>query len=461
MARVSVVVFRSRGVRRNTGSDGRRTPQAALAASWSVAGFCACSLLAVYISLVPFDFEPKPLWLALGRFWREAEREINSVTNFAANILLFVPIGAFGAGAWIRTGRGARTVIEFVALLLGSATLSMGIEFLQVFTRTRTPSFVDIGAHGIGVLIGIVAWSSASPRIDAWVADRDPARRVRPLLLAYLVAWAIVMLMPLDVTFSVSALAMKYRAGQIVVNPFESLALTRDLAPSLASAFVLCAPVGYLLTATCLSGRSSHGITAAILGTVLVALTELAQVFIMSRHADIGDVVTGSVGISLGAWLAVARSSTAREASTPAPNWALVGLLLALVACIAYSWAPFDFVFAGDFVRPRLGRLLHIPFEPYYVGVEAQALTSGVVKVAMGVPLGALAIASIRHAQWRCDRWTIAYVVAVAALFLTGVELGQCFLPSRYPDSGDVLVTTAGVWLGAGVSRWLGSGTLR
>jgi VanZ family protein len=46
-----------------------------------------------------------------------------------------------------------------------------------------------------------------------------------------------------------------------------------------------------------------------------------------------------------------------------------------------------------------------------------------------------------------------ALVVVLAAALAIAIEIGQAFLPDRYPSISDVLLETGGAWAGAVVYR--------
>jgi VanZ family protein len=75
----------------------------------------------------------------------------NSLDNFVANVLLFLPVGFFYRLATARRG----------ALLLG-AGLSLSIETVQLFIPARTSSVIDILANTIGAELGAVLYDLVS-----------------------------------------------------------------------------------------------------------------------------------------------------------------------------------------------------------------------------------------------------------------------------------------------------------
>lgn len=87
-----------------------------------------------------------------------------STVEFAANVLMFVPIGLFfllllGRRRW------------FAAAVLGGV-LSAAIEFAQLFLPTRVSDPRDLAANAVGALVGVlgalvVTWPAAWRRARA------------------------------------------------------------------------------------------------------------------------------------------------------------------------------------------------------------------------------------------------------------------------------------------------------
>jgi len=112
-------------------------------------------LLIVYGSLYPFRFHPLPggvLSVMFSAWPDEFTRYV--LRDTAVNLLLYLPIGVFGA-LWIGKDRlGARAAA--LTLLLG-ASLSASMEVLQAYDDSRSSSAMDlllnIASTAIGILV--------------------------------------------------------------------------------------------------------------------------------------------------------------------------------------------------------------------------------------------------------------------------------------------------------------------
>ena len=435
-------------------SAGQPEHQAAAEAvrRWCVVGACLSAFFGCYVGLVPFSFALPVDVSILETFRRSAEHGIGSRANFLANILLFIPVGFFGAGALVgRTSRTWITAIAVSCLLIASGVLSLAVEVLQVLVPSRTPSLADVGAQVTGAVAGIGCWFAAHREVHAWAARRTSAG-VGPLetsLWVYAVVRVLGLLLPLNVTVSLSTLVDKYRRGTIIIDPLQSFHRSDFLQGAVAE-LVLTAPIGILAYLLATRHRARRPVlTGVVLGTVFSVSMELAQVIVISRTADIMDVVTGTIGAVAGIVVATMfmDAPTVREPLGPRRVWAFAGLLLSLAAYAAYNLSPFDFARPDD-VSERVSMLFQIPFYSYYVGPELESLSGAMLKVLLGVPVGVfcgLAAAQLLNVYPRVVM-LVALAGGVACFF--AVEAGQVLLPSRYPDTTDVALAACGLWLG-------------
>lgn len=428
----------------------------------------AWTCLAIYGSLVPFWFEPRPLDAALSQFAeiRYLSLGVASRSDFVANILLFLPLGftAMGALCLDRPSRAARVASSLGVALAGIA-LAIAIEFTQIFFPPRTVSINDIVAEGAGTLGGIVLWWLLGQPGAAWVrrlVARDTrASRLEGWLMIYAAGFVLWQLMPFDVTIRPAELLLKAREGRLTLVPFSEF--RTDVlkgAWNLAADTLLWMPVGVLVAVSARRGRVSAP-AVALTGAAAGACLETLQLFVFTRYTDATDIISASAGTWVGAWVAerlVSGRLPSRPDATPArpASLAVLGLrreswwlaaLLWLVPLLWYHWYPFDF----EFSRAALARHPHLifsaPFASYYWSPEFHALSTVMRKMALAAPLGfALAAAGCRAG--RAHRWWRLGVLAGGAVLFASIEFGQLFLPERVGDITDVLIALAGMWAG-------------
>jgi len=427
---------------------------------WLAVGVIA---FAFYASLLPFHLRPEPLAAAWSSFvaiiTRPGSQEF-SRTNFLANVLLFVPVGFALLGARLadRTIRPLAIGLTAVLTLTLSVLVSTLIEFLQVFAPGRLPALSDIVAQAAGCAIGCAVWIAAGAPFTAWLresAERHRDDRLSRALLLYAALWLFAGLAPFDISFDVDRVARRIRSGMITLVPFGSpVPLGRQIWDAFA-ATLTSIPLGmFALIIRQPPGTRRPGWIAWALGAAAILGREGAQMFIGSHAADATDVLFGWVGVAVGvaAGTRVLGRMTTRHTSSSGSRRTAVALtcVWALVVC-GYHWQPFDFGVDPGLVRQKLAQVSPIPFAAYQTGAELNVFTNLISKAGVALPLGVCAAYALPRASLLVvsGLW-----VMMATVFFGGVELGQFFVPSRFPDPTDVLVgvvsSLAGLWLG----RW-------
>ena len=421
---------------------------------------------AAYGSLVPLHVRPLAFADAVREF-RALERvpfAIESKTDLLSNFALFLPIGFLGTGA-LAAGRSRLIGPIAVAVVVACAfALSIGIEFAQLFVPMRTASLNDITNETAGACIGALAWLLAGPVVTRWISGFTPATSARSdlarrVLTAYAAVWVVLGLLPLDITIRPSELAEKYRQGRVHVVPLSGGAITA--AQVILGTGLLAVPIGALgALGWPRARRAASAADGTLAGAAAIVGMELCQLFVFSRTASVDDVIGGVVGAAVGSHIAarMTGSSDARPASG-IRLWPLAVLALWLVVILVRHWSPFNFVVTGEMFRERTPALFGVPFRNYYWANPFNALGEALTKILLGVPVGLLLTLFLPG-----PRSTSGRVLAFTGILLAGatifgvVELGQVFLPSRYPDGTDVLLGTFGTCCGALGTRLVLSG---
>ena len=422
---------------------------------------------ATYGSLVPLHVRPLSLAAAVSEFTalHRVPFSIESKTDLLSNFALFLPIGFLGTGA-VAAGRSRLVGLIAVAMVVACAfALSVGIEFAQLFIPMRTASLNDITNETAGACFGALAWLLAGPVVTRWIsgftpATSAPSELARRVLTAYAAVWVVLGLLPLDITIRPSELAEKYRQGRVHVMPLSGGATTA--AQVILGTGLLAVPIGALGALGWPHARRAASAAAGTLaGAAAVVGMELCQLFVFSRTASVDDVIGGLVGAAIGSHIAarMTGSSEARSA-TGVRVWPLAALAVWLLVILFRHWSPFNFVVTGEMFRERTPALFDVPFRSYYWANPFNALGEALTKILLGVPVGLLLTLFLPRPRSMTGR-VIAFtgiLLAGVAIF-AGVEVGQVFLPSRYPDGTDVLLGTIGTCCGALGTRLVLSGT--
>jgi glycopeptide antibiotics resistance protein len=260
---------------------------------------------AVWGSLFPFEVRPLPAADALSLFrsaWQSGPASW-SRSDFASNVILFIPIGLFVC-ATMDTSWPARRGLSVVAVLVLATLLSTFLELAQALVPWRTSSIVDVMAEALGASAGVLIWRFASCRIDARVAAvQRVVRRASYLdrvLLAYCALFALAWLLPFDFTLRPNEIADKFAHKRLLL-PFTPSPDALSPALLLLTA-VASIPIG--IAAVRFGGGTRHPIASAMLATMpALFVLEAGQVLVFSRTTDgtalLAAIVGGLAGASI------------------------------------------------------------------------------------------------------------------------------------------------------------------
>jgi VanZ family protein len=411
---------------------------------------------AAYVSLVPFGFVAPAQPLTAAYAWQLMLADTNGASHvdLIANALMTFPFGLCATAAVADDRpRAWRWLLAGLAVLIVSIVLSVTIETLQIFVPGRTPSLADIEAQTIGTGIGALAWFLMGREVLVLCSRlASGSRRSIDLVLAgYAAVQFFLLVEPFDVTVEPSDLAAKFHRGGIVIDPLRSPTLRWESLPSNIASLLLAAPLGFLAgTALRSRGVRRWWPIAIAAGVAFYAAGEFAQVLVQSRNADVVDVLVNVTGVLAGVLLLrlLRPDVSVRGTVERTGIWLTVAIVTAAAMYVAYNWSPFDFVFSGEQIRSRAGMLARVPFYAYYVNPEIKALRDACLKISLALPLGVLFQLRWRPEQTSAPRLVTAGWLMLTAFFFTGVEIGQMFLPSRFPDDSDILLGVFAVWLG-------------
>ena len=308
----------------------------------------------IYGSLVPLDFQAKPLSLAWTTFlhlpW--SFQGTVSLTDSITNVFLYMPLAIL----WRSTLRVRRPWRDWMlAGLVGLACLAMSasLEFTQIFIASRTPLFNDILMNGLGAGIGLLLWPVLEERLTSLAgavsqyADRIcpnvPRARItaRIALLPYLgvLGWAYGW-------FTSSWLsphsAFNRWAGLHLV-PFYQLYFA-DIGFAMRSAGTVLAayvPLGWIvwaLRSRACSGRELLRMTF-VWSLLAAGLFESSKIFLSGRQPDYTNLLFAVMGGWLGCIMAcriapfarfVANRMVTKPSARPSPGrtgWQLLAVL--------------------------------------------------------------------------------------------------------------------------------------
>lgn len=430
--------------------------------------------VAVYGSLVPLKVKPVPWAEAVARFDKTLHSPLHfrSKADWGANVLLVLPISCCWMGTLaVDRRRRLGTILAVPAVVLPCALLSVGIEFAQIWFPPRVPSQNDVVAQLIGNVLGVALWLTSGQALTAWVRSsvsrRHPRQRLDWVLEVYLIGLVLYDLLPLDLTISPGDLLAKYREGQISLIPFAHFRPDFDGIYAVVKNVVLFIPLG-MLTAIWHRPRNWPTrplLTSILLGFVVVVAIEVAQLFLLSRYSDAGQVVMGTLGVTLGAWImrrwrgspdAAMVGAHASPSARRACLWLAVMVLYALFLT-AFFCAPFDLVRDPREIRARYDGFFGLPFAGIIWGSWLNFAAQVVRKILFFSPMGIFAAKAVSSLSLPIPVRRIALgVLWIAAAGVgTGIELLQVFIVSHTPSITDVILYATGAAAGMLVTIWI------
>lgn len=412
------------------------------------------ALVALFASLLPLNFTPMPLETAVQRFQAALAEpvQVDSKSDWASNIMLFIPLGYLMTAA-LAVDRPRLRFLAALLVVVICGLFSASIEFTQLFFYPRVTSLNDIVAETIGGGLGALGWLTVGQTLTSW-ARRDElglGAGVFPmeLLPCCLLGLVIDQLLPLDITIQPAELYHKYKEGKVRLAYWLPWPGWEDVALRELPNIFLFLPIGVLLAG--LGGarwrRWSGWWRVLGLGLLLVAGIKFVQLFVRSRNSFAMDVLTNALAILLG-WalgLAVRNSGTGSAASKARSVCFAAAAVVWLVVVGFLNWHPFDFSTDLNFGVDRLRNVPLLPFQDYVSNNYLQGFDQIITRLTVYLPIGLILPLAF---GWRGRSSAGAFVIILIAVWAVTVEIGQAFLPTRYPSLTDVLVETVGAWLG-------------
>lgn len=428
--------------------------------------------LIIYGSLVPFDLntlEPLKLLVALDRIpfapWRQV-----SGSDVLVNVAVGLALGFFLTGAW-RSAFGYGRVTAAAGLLAVacvSSLLAAGVEALQAFSPTRDSSWNDVLAQTVGAIAGSLTWAVIGRNVVQWMRkfsdERELSTRAIRLLYLYLPIYLVLQLTSVD-TVRVTKLATKYAGGAITsVPPASQLESSFLVVRDWIGNGLLNAPIGILAALGWLrQGQRRKPGWSFLLGVALAGSVSVMQLLVGLGAAHVGSVIAATIGVGVGIAVTTRFPSPGHDMPRNRLRVVRICVVLAtaawLLLLVGQAWHPFDFQLTSDIVNRRLTRASLVPFVFYYwyasyVLSPLQAVHEGLLHFLMAVPLGLLPrVAWGTSREPRNRQLQSLAITLAAATALIGIELGQMFLPTRFPDVTDVLLGTIGVIAGEFMGR--------
>lgn len=351
------------------------------------------------------------------------------VVDAVRNVALFLGWGA----TWVLTSDAPTTRRDVIIATLTGMLASVSVESVQLFSAFRTASFVDVATNTAGSLLGALA---------LWLIERRAIGDMRRGTMIGIPGWlpaSALLLTAFGLAFAPSGRASMTVAW--VSSPLARARAVSEMAaidvPWTALATDACAwlIVG-IIVAVAIDDRAGR-----IRWGQLVAWLVLVPGLIVSAH--VGRAMAGlrreessamvqSVAVAFGLLLGLLVVPRWRAAVTARSNRALHLTMLAAAFGMLMSWSPASWAARSGATAFSWRQL--VPMMSLFQRQDLSSVFLVLQKAGLGAAVGACLAARKRLGEPRPG-------LRAAVLYAAVLELGQFFVPGRYPDVTDILIT--------------------
>lgn len=390
------------------------------------------SLYLLYGTVIPFDIQLQKEAVALKvdaiewvPFVDKEEGGLASRPDLLANTVLFVPFGLLGF--WAMRHRGRRPLTAFLVVGGLGIALSLAIEVLQLFTRTRYTASTDLIVNTVGVVLGVGCGLLSVPAVERlrhsellqrWLCSPSAFGALAAAVGVAALTWQ-------PFLFSLDAGDLFPKLRDLVDDPFV-LPETISREPLHFLMFFLFG----LGTASLFREQRVRGAVAkaVFLCTAAAFALEPTRLAVHHQTPAVSELAAKVAGCAVGA-VAMALSGPRRHAL----GWSVAMFAATVVVTACAGLSPFRFA-------SNPGPFGWIPLFPYYEQATVDAATDAVDTLLQVMPFGF--VVGLLHPGRR-----LALVLAALGIALssTGIEWSQRYLPGRLPDITDVLMSVLAV----------------
>ncbi|GAC23199.1 hypothetical protein GMES_0899 [Paraglaciecola mesophila KMM 241] len=416
-------------------------------------------IFVIFGSWVPFNVNSLSFGDAVNAFMELNKFDFSIVnrSDWFTNFLLFMPLSYLLFILSSRQSSALARTIQLISICIVLLSLSVGIEFVQLFLNDRVSSFKDVFAQFLGMITSFVLYFFTRDKFTSMVHELNRHGGDNKWItyangaLTVLVIYSV---MPLDLSISPVELFKKWQEGRITLLPFTSFdsSISEWLFGILSDIFLW----GFI---TWLYVKSAKYTPSQIVKRCLFYAVgiELAQLLVLSRYTDSTDIVTALMGILL-ALKFFANSNTGRSKNGAQQPYAIatnIGLTSYTQELILFAWCimlfvfatyPFELVANKQAVLGNWHNFFSAPLETYWREGPLQAVTQLLRKVLLVIPLGLL-LASI-SAKHQLKKESRILFCLLAVMFLFGLELLQIVMANKVAVATDVVLNLFGLFLG-------------
>ena len=392
------------------------------------------------LSSIRWDFDSSSVSRRLARLLNPSVSARDAV-DAIRNVLLFAGWGL----VWVLTARSPSRTRALIAACLTGAVISIGVEFLQLFSWTRTPSALDVATNTTGALLGGLGLLAAE-RILAVQGSRRSLLGIPALVFAACYGAAVLgeALIPLfrqdplpgvygGPVARFTAAAGRFEWGSLYAVPWMDLML---FMPAGLMAVAALAERGLPI------GRAAVWVAAA--GGLLMAGTEIAHAA-LGLPIEVGAILLHGAAVAIGAVLAI-PALPALERRWQGSERARA--VMAAYAVLLLVWALRPYIPETDLgeIRSELLSEWYVPLRLLSMRGDVFSAVDVLIGFLLYMPLGALL--SVWPLGGRILRGLLPALLLAAA-----AELAQVLVVGRTLDITDILVHSAGAAAGWALLR--------
>lgn len=391
--------------------------------------------------------------------------------DITVNVLLYLPLGIFLSLA-VSSAR-PRILTPWLALGTG---VSLSMEFIQAFID-RFSQIADIVTNSAGfmagfliVIIGVRRYGLDASTLIGLDSSIELDRRIRTiaaLRFLYICVFFIVALLPFNISISVSRIYSQLlpdSAGDkyIILDPLLHIRNWPKGTTELIFSLLGFLPVSVLTAVRDGFKRSLNILSPVYSCLILAAISEGAQIFILSRTSDITmlplAIIAGITGwMAAKYWLKLQDVNIQSRYQSLGNHRKLLAMLFicyGILLCLI-SWAPYQFELHPRAIIKKIATQSNIiPFIGHFALRDLSAAIDLVKAVGAFIPAGMLIAFSFSISRRRISRRKVVFLSGLlCASFDMFLELSQAACIGRYIDTTDVLLAGVGGMAGATLFR--------
>ena len=396
----------------------------------------------------------------------------HDIRDIATNVLLYMPLGVFLslAVSWNKP----RFLTPW---LLAGPGVSFSMEMIQEYIG-RFSDPVDLVTNSTGFLIGfwivVIATRRFALRPSAFLGIDDlrdldqKTKTIASLRFLYICVYFIVALLPFDFSVRLSQVySQLFDEGgatkKIILDPLHHLKTWWD-GGGLKLIFELMGLMPVAILTSLMDGlkKRLNVLSPIYICFILVSLTEISQLFILSRTSDIVmfpiALIAGVLGWkAVDTWLKILDTQQeSTEHSAIDRNKIILVALAAycLIVCLL-AWAPYQFE-----IHPKVvfGKMVYesnlVPFKAHFEVRSIGSAVDIVKEIGIYIPMGLLITLLINNRYRNMNRLKLVILAGLfCGVFGVFTELSQAACVGRYVDVTDMFLAGVGGIIGSALFR--------